>query len=254
MRKINFKDFIGIDGFERYSLYEDGRVESFTRNKPQMLKPQFDKDGYIIYTVSNSITRKHKKFKCHRLIAMAFIENPMNLDIVNHKDGDKTNNSIGNLEWCTNSENIKHAFDNELLIPYNRCYEIFDSIKNKVACVTYGYDFLISITGFSYVYLVELQSKKNIFFDGYYIRKVKTIDDNSELFNNEFIKRTINQRYKPLKYKNIVYENISALYDNNIMTRPQYRKARRHQDKNNGKLIHDGYELEMMSLYEYVNY
>ena len=130
MRKINFKDFIGIDGFERYSLYEDGRVESFVRNKPQMLKPQFDKDGYIIYTVSNSITRKHKKFKCHRLIAMAFIENPMNLDIVNHKDGDKTNNSIGNLEWCTNSENIKQKYD-ALTKNYEILKEQKESLKNN---------------------------------------------------------------------------------------------------------------------------
>lgn len=57
---------------------------------------------------------KQKHYHIHRLIAEAFIENPHGLPVVNHIDGCKTNNNISNLEWCTQSDNIRHALINEL--------------------------------------------------------------------------------------------------------------------------------------------
>jgi len=53
----------------------------------------------------------------HRLVAKCFIPNPLNLPEVNHKDGDKLNNKVGNLKWCTRPQNIQHGFDTGLITP-----------------------------------------------------------------------------------------------------------------------------------------
>jgi hypothetical protein len=61
-----------------------------------------------------TINREKATYKVHREVAKAFIDNPNNLPQVNHKDGNKENNSVGNLEWVTNQENANHAIQNGL--------------------------------------------------------------------------------------------------------------------------------------------
>ena len=63
---------------------------------------------------SNNKNRLQKIYKIHRLLAEYFIPNPDNKPCVNHKDGNKLNNSLSNLEWATISENTKHAYANKL--------------------------------------------------------------------------------------------------------------------------------------------
>lgn len=104
-----------IDGYNgHYLINAIGQIKSKQKNwknyriKTPVLHPQ----GY--YTVVLWLNYKPKLFKIHRLIAQYFIPNPLNLPAINHKNGIKTDNRIGNLEWCTFQHNVRHMFDNKL--------------------------------------------------------------------------------------------------------------------------------------------
>lgn len=89
-----------IDGFENYLIYDDGRVWSLYRKK--FLKQQIKK-GYFCVNLRNGSNRKTSTV--HRLVAEAFLANPNNLPEVNHRDENKLNNNVWNLEWCTREYN-----------------------------------------------------------------------------------------------------------------------------------------------------
>jgi len=101
----------GIKGYEdKYTVNHTGEVYSKARNR--LLKPKVTKFGYAEVILSNQKDGKRSvKYKTvHRLVAETFISNPDNLKQVNHIDGDKLNNHIENLEWCTAKYNIQHAW------------------------------------------------------------------------------------------------------------------------------------------------
>lgn len=255
MRKIQINEFLG-DGFEGYFVLENGIIISTKSGKELPLKPDIDKYGYYIYKLYNPIIKKHKAIKGHRLVAMAFIPNPNNLPIVNHINGIKNDNSVENLEWCTNSKNIQHAFDNKLLVPYTRKYIVKDNKTNEIVCVTHGYSFLMDLLGFSYTYLCELQCDGTRFFDHYTIERKDDVDKNIEesLYNAKFIKRTLNQNFKPVKYNGVVYENLISLFSSGLIKKSEYNKARKNKANTNNKIIHNGKEIHLLTRYEYVNY
>jgi len=99
-----------INGFNNYSISTDGIVTNTTTQ--EIKKPWLGKVGY--YYLDLYSNNKSTKIALHRLLALHFIPNPENKRTVNHIDGNKLNNSLSNLEWATDSENTKHAYDNNL--------------------------------------------------------------------------------------------------------------------------------------------
>lgn len=93
-----------IDDYDNYVIYEDGKVKNTNTNK--FLNPTIRKDGYLIIGLVKD--GKQKIFLIHRLVAIAFIENPNDYKFVDHIDNNRTNNNVSNLRWCTSSENNKN--------------------------------------------------------------------------------------------------------------------------------------------------
>lgn len=95
--------------WDKYTVDKCGNVYSFAHNTPHILKPITTRQGYLVIDVYNAETGKNERFKVHRLVAAKYIDNPDGFRYVNHIDGDKTNNRVSNLEWCSPSDNCKHA-------------------------------------------------------------------------------------------------------------------------------------------------
>ena len=104
-RKFTCPVSIPINGHEDYTISSDGKVFSFKSVK--FLKPSDNGLGY--YQVQLSKEGAVKCVYLHRLVAEHFIDNKYNLPQVNHKDFNKSNNCVDNLEWCTAKENSNHA-------------------------------------------------------------------------------------------------------------------------------------------------
>lgn len=104
-----WKDVKGFEGSYEVSNY--GRVRSKKRvaSDGKLLYPRIMfgalNDGYHVVNLQGTT------FRVHRLVAEAFIPNPDNKPYVNHKDADRLNNFVDNLEWCTQLENVQHAIE-----------------------------------------------------------------------------------------------------------------------------------------------
>jgi hypothetical protein len=119
-------DFVPVPGFEGlYEVSRGGVVRSLLRTvvrgngtvqvfQPKVLSQFLSDKGYPCVSLKNDSCGKSRVYRVHRLLATAFIENPIKHPEVNHLDGNKANNSIENLEWTTPSGNRKHAWDTGL--------------------------------------------------------------------------------------------------------------------------------------------
>lgn len=126
-----------------YAVSNLGRVKNTKTNR--LLNPSELGNGYKQVSLKMNDTGKFKKEYIHRLVAKYFIENPENKKEVNHKDGNRSNNNMNNLEWVTPSENQKHKYDvlksktsNRLIGQYtkdDKFIQSYDSIISAVKAV-----------------------------------------------------------------------------------------------------------------------
>lgn len=111
MEKI-WKPVVGYEDY--FSISSEGDV--YSHRTDRILKQTIHKNGYyLLSTYLNGRKSKSVCFRVHRLVAQAFIPNPENKPHVNHLDGNKLNNAVDNLEWCTPQENVRHAYDTGLI-------------------------------------------------------------------------------------------------------------------------------------------
>lgn len=95
-----WKDIDGYNG--RYQVSTLGRVRN---HQGRIMKPYIQNNGYLMV----KLVGWQRHWLVHRLVAITFIPNPMNLPVVNHLDSNRTNNCVSNLEWVTTKQNVAHA-------------------------------------------------------------------------------------------------------------------------------------------------
>lgn len=119
------KDIVGYEGL--YAVTEDGKVWSYRKNR--WMKIDYS-TGYG--TVGLAKDKQYKAHYVHRLVAQAFIPNPLNYPIVNHKNEDKTKNEVDNLEWCNHSYNNSYGTANQHRSETMKTF--FSTDEGKAAC------------------------------------------------------------------------------------------------------------------------
>jgi hypothetical protein len=140
-----------IEGYDAFEVMENGEIYDQRNyceewNHFNNICERIDRGGYRTCRLSkNGQTRT---FFVHRLVALHFVPNPYNLPFVNHKNGNKMDCSSKNLEWCTHSHNVRHAYKNGLIRKRNKKVlntftgEVYESVKIAAASCSYKYSSL----------------------------------------------------------------------------------------------------------------
>lgn len=118
-----------IPNYENYLVDENGNV--FSKNIGRYLKQRINEKGYKYVTLYKNDIRR--KWFIHRCVACAFLPNPLNLPQVNHKDENKQNNHLSNLEWCDNSYNQMYGNARKNRIEKIIGRKVPDDTKRKIA-------------------------------------------------------------------------------------------------------------------------
>lgn len=110
------EEWRAIPGWPLYEVSDHGRIRNVKTG--HLLSPRPNWLGYIVIGLRDQARQRSKEMRVHRAVALAFIPNPDNLKDVNHKDLDKANNHVSNLEWLSHRDNQKHASAAGLYCPY----------------------------------------------------------------------------------------------------------------------------------------
>ena len=170
-----WKNVIGYEGL--YEVSNKGNVRNVRRNT--LLKLSKNKYGYIqVYLYKNGIKTG---LTVHRLVAEAFIENPDNLPEVNHKDEDKTNNRVENLEWCSHKYNVNYGHRTENAINTR--------VKNGYAdpdFIGFGLDEKEYMKQYNRIYYERNIEKSNEYSKIYYQEHKKELYEKNKERNKEW--------------------------------------------------------------------
>jgi len=217
-----------------YEVSNKGKV----RNKQTLLilKTYTINSGYKAIKLNKN--GKSKGFTIHRLVATAFIDNPLKLKTVNHKDGNKLNNRVDNLEWMSLSDNIKHAVDTGLSNT-EKAREVLNEVASKRI---YQKDKEGNI-------IAEWDSATQASKDsnGYYsVNHISSVlhgrREHHRGYTWEFIDRDKIKRSKSYKisiYKegSLIAKEVSMRRAMSIIGVGNYRKFKKEVDESNGNLI-----------------
>jgi hypothetical protein len=152
-----WKDIPGFEGY--YQISNKGNIKKLSRTIEHNILGNFDtpdtlviphiNDGYLAVSLSNDSKYNSKQYLIHRLVAEIFIDNPEDKQCVIHIDGDRTNNCVENLKWCSRSDIMIEAIKQGKLIPPRykgkpvECLEtgqIFDNMKQASIYTGIGYE------------------------------------------------------------------------------------------------------------------
>lgn len=194
------EEFRKLNNYSNYRIYPDGRIYSEFINR--FISPTYDSGKYLQVTLVND-NGIRKTIKVHRLVASAFIPN-LNEDVeINHKDFNKSNNNVNNLEWCDRTYNVRYNFSKrnyikqiEKISPLNR-----EQVQVIPELIKYGF----SIKLISKLFNVGHITIRNII-------KGKTW----KLLNLKFEKNEINKKiiYIP---KSLYYKLLYLKVDNTVL-------------------------------------
>ena len=158
-----------------YIAYEDGRI--YSKGKKKFLTPKLNYDGY--HRIQIWKNNKCRMIQWHKVIAETFLPKPSDKhSVVNHKDGNKTNNNVNNLEWVTQQQNIQHAWKNGLSTHENHSkykgfivFDVINNVENEYKCLSEIADALQG----NY-FGVRMAWKKDRLYKGQYSIKLKCND------------------------------------------------------------------------------
>lgn len=197
-----------IKGMPEYKVSNFGRVKSYLTDKDngKVLNNREDKDGYFM------VWTKYKGgAKVHRLVAETFIENPKNYPIVNHKDGNKQNNNVDNLEWCTISQNTKHSYD--IGTSFSKISKGIEVYHNGVLLSVFNSTRELGrYLGLDRNTVARALENEIYLFDELLLKKVSGNQKEHPLYKKEFIHSKL-KRYQtqPCEYNGIYFESIKDL-------------------------------------------
>lgn len=111
MNNETWKPITGYEGL--YEVSDYGRIRSLKRNTTNGVILKLCKDAHGYLKCSLTKDGLQRTVRVHRIVGLTFVENPHDLPILNHKDEDKTNNTVSNLEWCDSKYNLNYGSCNE---------------------------------------------------------------------------------------------------------------------------------------------